>query len=573
MRDDDSEFLRKEPCPKCGSRDNLARYTDGHGFCFGCDHYEPGDRSIDDTEIEAPRERKDLGLCAVGEPTDWPSRGINVESARKWGFTRSELGDSTVRLFNYRNTQQRIVAQKVRFQKKDFRFLGDTGEAGLYGMHLWKGGGKRIVITEGEIDAISVSQAQGHKWPVVSVPTGAKGAYKALKKNLEWLNGFEEVVLMFDMDEPGQAAVAECYDLFVPGRCKVATLPAPYKDANEMLKAGAVKEIIDAIWQAKVVRPDGIVNGMDMFDLISTEDDLVAMSLPFVGLQSMMRGVRLGELVTVTAGSGIGKSAVVREIAHHLHAMGETIGMMMLEENTKRTGLGLMGISANKPLHIDRTGVTPEQFKEAFDATLGTGRIFLYDHFGSTAIDNLLNKVRYLAKGCGARFIVIDHLSIVISGQEDGDERRMIDNAMTALKSLAMECNVCIFLISHLKRPSGDKGHEQGAETALAQLRGSHAIAQLSDFVIGLERNQQNVNTIRYNGRTYTINNITTLRILKNRFTGETGPAGWLLFDKETGRLYELMDDPTESKNEGSGSDFDDDFGGNTDSDDDDAPF
>jgi twinkle protein len=133
---------------------------------------------------------------------------------------------------------------------------------------------------------------------------------------------------------------------------------------------------------------------------------------------------------------------------------------------------------------------------------------------------------------------------------------------MTALKALAMECNVCIFLISHLKRPSGDKGHEQGAETALAQLRGSHAIAQLSDFVIGLERNQQNVNTITYNGKVYTINNVTTLRILKNRFTGETGPAGWLLFDKATGRLYELMEDPTEKKDGPTGgSDFEEDDG------------
>jgi twinkle protein len=567
LTSDDSEFSHKEPCPKCGSKDNLARYTDGHGFCFGCNHYEPGDNSIETNE--APRERKDLGLIAFGEPTAWASRGITLESAQKWGFTRSELSGQAVRLFNYRNAHGQPVAQKVRFQKKDFRFLGDTGEAGLYGMHLWKDGGKRVVITEGEIDAISVSQAQGHKWPVVSVPTGANGAYKALKKNLEWLNKFDEVVLMFDMDAPGQEAVTECYDLFVPGRCKVATLPL--KDANAMLMAGQVKEIIDAIWQAKVVRPDGIVNGSEMFDLMNTEDDLVAMSLPFVGLQTMMRGVRLGELITVTAGSGIGKSAVVREIAHHLHALGETVGMMMLEENTKRTGLGLMGISANKPLHIDRSGITPEDFKAAFDATLGTGRIFLYDHFGSTAIENLLNKVRYLAKGCGCRFIVIDHLSIVISGQEDGDERRMIDNAMTALKSIAMECNVCIFLISHLKRPSGDKGHEQGAETTLAQLRGSHSIAQLSDFVIGLERDQQNVNTIRYNGKTYTINNITTLRILKNRFTGETGPAGWLLFDKATGRLFELMQDPLATEGDMGGSDFEE--GGYEPPPEDDCPF
>ena len=488
------------------------------------------------------RTEKAKGLIALGEPADWGSRNITLQSAEKWGFTRSDLSGSPVRVFNYRNASHQVVAQKVRFKDKDFRFLGNTKEAGLFGMHLWRDGGKRVVITEGEIDAISVSQAQGHKWPVVSIPNGAQGAKKSLKKNLEWLNNFDEVVLMFDMDEPGQEAAVDCMTLFEPGKCKVAQLPR--KDANEMLQHGEVKELIDAIWGAKVLRPDGIVSGMDMFETVNRVDDTIRMSLPFRKLQEMMQGAGRGEVITLTAGSGIGKSAVTREIQKHLLDMGETIGLMMLEEDSRRTGLGLMSLAANKPLHLDRSCVTEEEFKEAFDLTLGTGRVYLYDHFGSTAIDNLLSKIRYLAKGCDCPWIFVDHLSIIISGQDEGDERRLIDNTMTALKALAMETGACIFLVSHLKRPAGDKGHEQGAETALAQLRGSHAIAQLSDFVIGMERNQQNVAVFEFEGKQYTANNITTLRILKNRYTGETGPAGWLLYDKETSRLVELIEDP-----------------------------
>lgn len=503
---------------------------------------------------EAPATSKKSGLIETGSPSGWDSRAITEESAAKWGFTRSKLGDEPVRIFNYRNQNQQIIAQKVRFKGKDFKFLGDTGSAGLYGMHLWRDGGRKLVITEGEIDAISVSQAQGHKWPVVSVPNGAQGAKKAIQKNLEWVNRFDEVILMFDMDDPGRKAVDACMALFEPGKCKVANLPR--KDANEMLMNGEVKELIDAIWSAKVLRPDGILSGADMFDVVSKEDNTISMSLPFNGMQAMMRGVRLGEVITLTAGSGIGKSAVIRELAYHMILMGENIGMMMLEEDTRRTGLGLMSIAASKPLHLDRSLVSETEFKQAFDNTLGTGRVFLYDHFGSTEIDNLLDKVRYLAKGCECRWIFLDHLSIVISGQEDGDERRMIDNAMTALKKIAVECNVGIFLVSHLKRPSGDKGHEQGAETALSQLRGSHAIAQLSDFVIGLERDQQKVNQITVAGKTYTLNNITTLRILKNRFTGETGPAGWLLYDRDTGRLKELLEDPFSGDGDNGYDDF-----------------
>jgi twinkle protein len=236
--------------------------------------------------------------------------------------------------------------------------------------------------------------------------------------------------------------------------------------------------------------------------------------------------------VTLTAGSGVGKSAIVREVAHHLIKAGETVGMIMLEENPKRTALGLMGIELNKPLHLSREGVSEEDLRHAFSSTLGTGRVFLYNHFGSSDIDNLISRVRFLAKGCGCDWIVLDHLSIVVSGLGDGDERRLIDNAMTLLRTLVEETGVGMFLVSHLKRPSDGKGHEEGAKTSLSQLRGSHSIAQLSDMVIGLERNQQGDNP-----------NVTTLRVLKNRFSGETGEAGCLLYDRDTGRLSETTGD------------------------------
>jgi twinkle protein len=111
---------------------------------------------------------------------------------------------------------------------------------------------------------------------------------------------------------------------------------------------------------------------------------------------------------------------------------------------------------------------------------------------------------------------------------DDGDERRLIDRTMTALRSLVQETGMGMILVSHLKRPEG-KGHENGAQTSLAQLRGSAAIAQLSDMVIGLERDQQDDES----------KNITTIRILKNRFSGETGTAGALRYEPETGRLRE----------------------------------
>jgi twinkle protein len=84
-----------------------------------------------------------------------------------------------------------------------------------------------------------------------------------------------------------------------------------------------------------------------------------------------------------------------------------------------------------------------------------------------------------------------------------------------------------------LKRNEG-RGHEEGASTSLAQLRGSGAIAQLSDIVIGLERNGQAEDVIE--------RNTTTIRVLKNRFSGYTGNAGALLYNGSTGRMLEIKD-------------------------------
>lgn len=525
MDKDESTFLRHIPCENCGSSDANSLYSDNHQFCFACNTHVKGDGTC----VEVTTDRNRSGGLIQGHYQDLIKRGIREETCRKFGYQVGDSKGRVVQIAPYYDATGALTAQKIRGADKSFSVLGDISKAQLFGANLWNSG-KKIVVTEGEIDCLSVSQVQGNKWPVVSIPNGASGAKKAVMKHLEYLNKFEEVIFMFDMDEPGQKAAAECVELFEPGKAKIATLPM--KDANECLQAGKGEAIVQAIWNAKVFRPDGILSGEDLWDDVNNEESTQAIPYPWDKLSALTRGARRGELVTLTAGSGVGKSAVVREIAHHLIKSGETVGMIMLEENPKRTALGLMGIELNKPIHLSREGVDEAELKKSFMATLGSGRVFLYNHFGSSDIDNLLSRVRFLARGCGCGWIVLDHLSIVVSGLGDGDERRLIDNAMTSLRTLVEETGVGLFLVSHLKRPSDGKGHEEGAKTSLSQLRGSHSIAQLSDMVIGLERNQQSKNP-----------NVTTLRILKNRFSGETGEAGYLNYDRETGRLSETTGD------------------------------
>jgi twinkle protein len=525
----ESEVIGHGPCPACGSRDNVAQYDDGHEHCFtpGCTHHTRGAG-----DAPTPTRRHDpLPELLIGEHVSIKSRKLEEDTCRKFDYMVGINRGKPVHIATYHDPETgQPVAQKVRTQDKDFYWVGEPKRAGLYGQHLWNGG-RRLVVTEGEIDCLSVSQVQGNKWPTVSLPNGAQGAVKDLSKAIEFLDLFEEVVLMFDNDEHGRLAAQEVSEMLKPGQCRVASLPR--KDPSECLMAGEPDAITSAMWQAAVLRPDGILNGADMWDQVSEVPEM-GLAYPWECLDKALYGQRTGEIVTWCSGSGMGKSQICRELFHHLHRSGIPIGLIALEEDARHTGLGIMSVQANMPLHLpdhrDKCGEA--EFKLAYEATLGSGNIWLYDHHGTLDSDEIASKIRYMVRACGVKAILLDHISIMVSGQEDGDERRIFDNTMTRLRSLAGELDVIFHLVSHLKTAPGTP-HEEGGLTSLSQLRGSRSIGQISNIVVGLERDQQDPK----------IKHITTLRVLKNRFAGTTGVAGYLSYDPETGRMSQC-DEP-----------------------------
>jgi len=197
-QENNSEFVRHEACPNCNSRDNLARYSDGHAYCFGCEYRETANGEVN--EFINTKEKSDM---ITGEVHALSKRQIDFDTCKFFNYQTGTYNGQPVQIAPYYNSNYKMVAQHIRFPNKDFIWLGDMNEVGLFGQHKWKGNQKMITITEGEIDAMSVSKVQGNRWPVVSVPSGAKSAKKYIKKNLEYLESFENVVLMFDNDEAG----------------------------------------------------------------------------------------------------------------------------------------------------------------------------------------------------------------------------------------------------------------------------------------------------------------------------------------------------------------------------------
>lgn len=469
-----------------------------------------------------------MSLLPDGEYVSLPKRHLERDTLLKFGYSVGKHNDKPVHIAPYYDQKGMLVAQHLRYPNKEFRWLGDSKGVQLFGQHLWRNtGGKMLVITEGEIDAMSLSQAQGNKWPVVSIPSGAQGAVKAIRNNLEFVESYSTVVLAFDNDEPGRKAAQECALLLSPGKARICTLPL--KDANEMLVAGRVKELIDCIWNAQTWRPDGLISGIDLWDDL-IQPPVEGYQTPYPKLNSMTHGLRKGELTLFTAGSGIGKSTLVNEIGYKLLMEdGLTLGIIALEESRKRTAERYAGIYLDKPLHIDRNDISEEQLKEAYENVLANGRFWLYDHFGSSDLDTLMSKIRYMAVGLNVDFIILDHISIVVSGldEEEESERKMIDRLMTRLRSLVEETGIGILAIVHLKRPDKGKSFNDGRQVSLTDLRGSGSLEQLSDTVIAMERNQSDEET----------QNQAVLRVLKNRTIGLVGECDTLEYDTETGRL------------------------------------
>ena len=172
-----------------------------------------------------------------------------------------------------------------------------------------------------------------------------------------------------------------------------------------------------------------------------------------------------------------------------------------------------------------------------FDSTIQEGRVFIHAHLCVYDIDEIFSKLRYMIVGCECKWIIIDHLHMLVSSLTDTDERRGIDLLMTKLRSLVEETGVGMILVSHLRRVGGDQGHERGVQVSLSHLKGSQAIAQLSDSVVAVERNQQ--------AEDITEANTTVVRVLKSRYTGYTGYACSLIYDADTGRLSELSSEET----------------------------
>lgn len=520
--------LTHQPCPDCGSSDALQINDDGSTYCHSCGiATNTGSNSQATTKKETPKDFL-KGVCRAID-----DRALDKDTCSKFSYRTGTYKGREVHIATYRDLDGEPVFQKLRFtDEKGFMTIGKFKPL-LYGMNLFKGSNtKKLIITEGEIDCLSTYKAIGG-YPVVSIPNGAKNGKEAIKHNLEWIERFDEVVFLFDMDEAGRKAADECASLISIGKAKIADLPL--KDANEMLQAGRIQELYKATWNGKEYRPDGIVSGEELWEVVNKPIEW-GLSYPWEGLTKLTYGIRQPEVILFGAGTGMGKTEFFKEIeAHLLLEHKQNIGILHLEENNQATVLGLMSKHSSIKFHVPDAVYTEEQKRTAFNETVGTDKVFIYDSFGTTELEKIVNTIRYMVVGRDVKHIFLDHITALADGVEKSNEvNQAMRNIASELAGLTRELGFTLYIISHLRKSAdGKKTHEEGGRVHLDDILGSKAITQWVSYVFGLERNQQ--------AEDEDTRHTTTLRCLKDRYTGQaTGCTVKIKYNKNTGRLFEI---------------------------------
>ena len=505
----------------CGAWKAASVYQDDQGElrykCFSCDQDTRQSALKDDPKTPMIEESQEPSRPMTG-------RGIMPVALKKYGVTVTDMESR----FPY---GQGVT--KIRRTDKRFAWEGDSKTSGLFGQNLFPPDeGRSVTLVEGEFDALAAFQMLQGKQAVVSVANGGPGGVKDCKEAYDYLNGFEFIIVCVDDDKIGNKLKDALVEMF-PGKIKLFPHNGKYKDANDYVIDNQTQDFVGRWFKAVPPVVEGIVS---ISDVIKTIDEVIrpVATFPFIGLNDTLGGIFDRRLYMVLAGSGSGKSTFLRQIAHWIWKCDPEarLGMMFLEESPKETVRHLVSSQTGKAAHLPRRRdgtyevVWAEgEFEKALEHLSLGDRFQFWDHFKATTPEAVLNRMLYLVKVYKVKYIFLDHISIVVSGSAVSDERKAIDNFMTALRQFVEATGVTLFAINHLsKAGDGKASPEEGGRVRLKDARGSGAVYQLSDVVIGCERNQQSEDAKLANQVVY--------RVLKNRPTGTVGLAAVASYDR-----------------------------------------
>lgn len=503
-------FVKHSRCPKCGSEDNVAVHDNGFEICYsqGCDYVK---HSNDDHNYRSNN------LGTPNNPVSYYPQldgDVPVVFVEYKGLTRESLNDYGIKKVKFPNGSEAIqfpyylngvsVAAKYRscksatgannWNSKNFWSKGTISQCRLFGMQTCTKRKKGLIITEGELDALAAYSMYGMANNVVSVANGAQSAVKAIQHHIDWVMEYETIYINFDMDDPGQSAANEVMAMFPPGKAKNVVLPEGYKDACDMSKAKMGEQYRKCVKSAQGVTPQGVLDKDDVINstlrYIMDIDQRKGISTGYKRLDDVMGGFRPGELVTLVAGTGVGKTTVTLNMTYNAAMLSNMKTLFIpLEMSYKQVLVRLMEIHMKQPIMTTTDNISPQLMDESkLRATLDevTENVSIYNHIGALNLAKLISVIEYYAISQKTKLIVLDHKDAAVNSLTDeGGGVKLIDNLMAELKRIAIQYDLTVLVVSHQSRSKEDR---EDSKASLSRVRGSAGVAQNSDLVLGIER-------------------------------------------------------------------------------------
>jgi len=516
------------PCPyeDCGSSDAFKFwYEDGNGYCHACSGNYPKDRRPLFSWAKDKYPSKDAEMANVFNYTPKriedtsggkyvEMRGINAKTMEDYGVLT--FPDRQEYVYPSGGIKVRNLEEKAFYAKNGFK--GDE----LFGMNLYTAGSsKKLTITEGELDALSVAQMMKSSYinPVVSLPS-ATPSKKLWDKCFEWVNSFDQIILSVDNDDAGNEIANRIAKMFPNKVYRVDH--SKYKDANEFLKAGAIQEFKGAWFNAKKYTPENILNTSEQF--LKLYHDTPNHQYVETGIQALddkILGLMQGHFTVFKAPTGIGKTELMRFLEYNMLKKGIPIAAWHLEETKLRSLLGLVSYELKD--NLTRRDLIDEKQREddVVDAIKELTKDELFYQFylqDGDGADELCDQIRFFSQACGVKYVFFEPIQDVISGSSEESKEQHLADLSVRLSKLAADLNVGIVSIGH----TNDNG----------DFKYCRMIGQRASVIVNLERDKEATD--------YEERNTTYLRVEKNRPTGEEGMAGKMRFNSDTFTLREV---------------------------------
>lgn len=318
----------------------------------------------------------------------------------------------------------------------------------LFGWQAVPDDAREIVITEGEIDALSWAAYGYH---AVSVPFGGgKGAKQQwIESEFERLDRFERIYLALDMDKPGEEAAAEIAERL--GRYRCLRVVMPHKDGNACLVAGVSKFDMDACINAAVsLDPEGLRRPTDFAEEVTNlfwpdDDAHIGYQSPFGRLRGKLY-FRPGEVTIWSGATGAGKSQILSHCVVDFVAQGSRVCVSSLEMKASQT----LRRMVKQTLNADRP--TEPAIGKAL-AWLDRG-LLLYERVGKEGVDGLLEIFDYARAKYGCdQFVIDSFMRLGIAA----DDYKAQEQAMFRLVEWTIDRNVHLHLVAHARKSGGDR--------------------------------------------------------------------------------------------------------------------